>query len=180
MITSTVDPSKRYTRSYHVGRLARSSVPARAGTQEEPCCKKSSMGSEKRQNSFRGNLKSVVALLFPPRFDRAAFKTRRYHLPERLNFHRRRGNHILPPALSMWLGDSHFTHLLWLGHSQCSNPPEPWLVVIRWQPMAAVPRGRGRQARSHLCVWRGRRTAAIELSPAMLRRMAALTVPQPY
>jgi len=56
-----------------------------AGTQEEPRCKKSSMGSEKRQKSFRGNLKSVVTLLFPPRFDRAAFKTRRY-LPERLNF----------------------------------------------------------------------------------------------
>ena len=81
LITSTVDPSKRYTRSYLAGGLARSSVPA----QEEPCCKKSSMGSEKRQKSFRGNLKSVVTLLFPPRFDRAAFKTRRY-LPERLNF----------------------------------------------------------------------------------------------
>merc|ERR1712086_758861 len=81
-----------------------------------------------------------------------------------------------------WLGDSnfsHFSHLLWLRHRDGSHPPEPWLVVIRWQPMAAVPRGRGRQARSHLCVWRGRRTAAIELSPAMLRRMAALTVPQP-
>ena len=43
------------------------------------------MGSEKRQKSFRSDLKSVVTLLFPPRFDRAAFKTRRY-LPERLNF----------------------------------------------------------------------------------------------
>ena len=43
------------------------------------------MGSEKRQKSFRCNLKSVVTLLFPPRFDRAAFKTRRY-LQERLNF----------------------------------------------------------------------------------------------
>ena len=43
------------------------------------------MGSEKRQKSFRCDLKSVVTLLFPPRFDRAAFKTRRY-LPERLNF----------------------------------------------------------------------------------------------
>ena len=43
------------------------------------------MGSENRQKSFRCNLKSVVTLLFPPRFDRAAFKTRRY-LPERLNF----------------------------------------------------------------------------------------------
>ena len=63
----------------------------RAGTelcadkQEEPSGKKGSMGSEKRQKSFRCNLKSVVTLLFPPRFDRAAFKTRRY-LPERLNF----------------------------------------------------------------------------------------------
>ena len=28
-----------------------------AGTQEEPCCKKSSMGSEKRQKGFMGNLK---------------------------------------------------------------------------------------------------------------------------
>ena len=83
------------------------------------------------------------------------------------------------PSWERWLGDSHFSHfshLLWLGHRDCSHPPEPWLVIIRWQPMAAVPRGRGRQARSHLCVWRGRRTAAIELSPAMLRRMAALTV----
>merc|ERR1711938_147054 len=36
-ITSTVDPSKRYTRFYHAGRLARSSVPAhrRAVRQEE-------------------------------------------------------------------------------------------------------------------------------------------------
>ena len=84
------------------------------------------------------------------------------------------------PSWVRWLGQSHFSHLLWLGHRDCSHPPEPWLVIIRWQPMAAVPRGRGRQARSHLCVWRGRRTAAIELSPAMLRRMAALTVPQPY
>ena len=62
----------------------------RAGTelcadkQEEPSGKKGSMGSEKRQKS-KVNLKSVVTLLFPPRFDRAAFKTRRY-LPERLNF----------------------------------------------------------------------------------------------
>ena len=63
----------------------------RAGTelcadkQEEPSGKKGSMGSEKRQKSFRCDLKSVVTLLFPPRFDRAAFKIRRY-LPERLNF----------------------------------------------------------------------------------------------
>ena len=37
LITSTVDPSKRYTRSSHAGRLARSSVPAhrRAVRQEE-------------------------------------------------------------------------------------------------------------------------------------------------
>ena len=62
----------------------------RAGTelcadkQEEPSGKKGSMGSEKRQKSFRSDLKSVVTLLFPPRFDRAAFKIRRY-LPERLN-----------------------------------------------------------------------------------------------
>ena len=42
------------------------------------------MGSENRQKSLRCNLKSVVTLLFPPRFDRAASKTRRY-LPERLN-----------------------------------------------------------------------------------------------
>ena len=63
----------------------------RAGTelcadkQEEPSGKKGSMGSEKRQKSFRSDLKSVVTLLFPPRFDRAAFKIRRY-LPERLLF----------------------------------------------------------------------------------------------
>ena len=38
-----------------------------AGTQEEPRCKKSSMGSEERQSEeLRGNLKSVVTLLFPP------------------------------------------------------------------------------------------------------------------
>ena len=55
----------------------------RAGTelcadkQEEPSGKKGSMGSEKRQKSFRSDLKSVVTLLFPPRFDRAARKTRR-------------------------------------------------------------------------------------------------------
>ena len=54
-----------------------------AGTQQEQCGKKSSMGSENRQKSFRC-LKSVVTLLFTPRFDRAAFKTRPY-LPERLN-----------------------------------------------------------------------------------------------
>jgi len=75
------DKHSRYTRSYHAGRLARWELCA--DKQEEPCGKKSSMGSEKRQKS-KVNLKSVVTLLFPPRFDRAAFKTRRY-LPERLN-----------------------------------------------------------------------------------------------
>jgi len=78
------------------------------------------------------------------------------------------------PSWERWLGDSHFSHLLWLRHRDCSFLQSHGWVVIRWQPMATVPRGRGRQARSHLCVWRGRRTAAIELSPAMLR-MAALT-----
>ena len=63
LITSTVDPSKRYTRSYLAGGLARSSV---ADKQEEPSGKKGSMGSENRQKSFRCNLKSVVTLLFPP------------------------------------------------------------------------------------------------------------------
>ena len=82
LITSTVDPSKRYTRSY-LSRW-RAGTELCADKQEEPSGKKGSMGSEKRQKSFRGNLKSVVTLLFPPRFDRAASKTRRY-LPERLN-----------------------------------------------------------------------------------------------
>ena len=37
------------------------------------------------------------------------------------------------PSWVRWLGDSHFSHfshLLWLGHRDCSHPPEPWLVVI--------------------------------------------------
>ena len=45
------------------------------------------------------------------------------------------------PSWVRWLGDSHFSHfshLLWLGHRDCSHPPEPWLVIIRWQPMAAA------------------------------------------
>ena len=75
LITSTVDPSKRYTRSYLAGGLARRQLCA--DKQEEPSGKKGSMGSEKRQKSFRSDLKSVLPLLFPPRFDRAARKTRR-------------------------------------------------------------------------------------------------------
>ena len=68
LITSTVDPSKRYTRSYHVGRLAREG-------------KKSSMGSENRQRSFKGNLKSSVTRSIAPK--RVALENRRY-LPKRL------------------------------------------------------------------------------------------------
>ena len=52
-----------------------------SGTQEEPCCKKSSMGSENRQRSFRGNLKSSVTRSIAPK--RVALENRRY-LPERL------------------------------------------------------------------------------------------------
>ena len=49
------------------------------------------------------------------------------------------------PSWVRWLGDSHFSHfshLLWLRHRDGSHPPvsRAWLVVIRWQPMAAVPR----------------------------------------
>ena len=74
LITSTVDPSKRYTRSYHAGRLARSSVPAhrRAVRQE-----KSSMGSENCQRCSHRFRKSALMRSVPPRFDRAARKTRR-------------------------------------------------------------------------------------------------------
>ena len=74
LITSTVDPSKRYTRSYHAGRLARSSVPAhrRAVRQE-----KSSMGSENCQRCSPRFRKSALMRSVPPRFDRAARKTRR-------------------------------------------------------------------------------------------------------
>ena len=67
LITSTVDPSKRYTRSYHAGRLARSSVPAHG----KGCGKKSSMGSENRQ-IFRCNLKSVATHSIPPKRKRVA------------------------------------------------------------------------------------------------------------
>ena len=28
------------------------------------------------------------------------------------------------PSWERWLGDSYFSHLIWLGHSQCSHPPE--------------------------------------------------------
>jgi len=82
LITSTVNPSKQYTRSLSRWRAG---TELCADKQEEPSGKKGSMGSENRQKSLRCNLKSVVTLLFPPRFDRAAFKIRRY-LPERLNF----------------------------------------------------------------------------------------------
>ena len=56
-----------------------------SGTQEEPRCKKSSMGSEKRQRCSPRFRKSDLMRSVPLRFDRAAFKIRRY-LPERLNF----------------------------------------------------------------------------------------------
>ena len=79
LITSTVDPSKRYTRHDHVGRLARSSVPAHHTG--EPYGKKSSMGSEDRQRRFRGNLKSSVTRSIAPK--RVALENRRY-LPKRL------------------------------------------------------------------------------------------------
>ena len=51
------------------------------GTQEEPYGKKSSMGSENRQRSFRGNLKSSVTHSIAPK--RVALENCRY-LPERL------------------------------------------------------------------------------------------------
>ena len=55
-----------------------------AGTQdEEPYGKKSSMGSESRQRSFRGNLKFSVTRSIAPK--RVALENRRY-LPERLLF----------------------------------------------------------------------------------------------
>ena len=79
LITSTVDPSKRYTRHDHVGRLARSSVPAHHTG--EPYGKKSSMGSENHQRRFRGNLKSSVTRSIAPK--RVALENRRY-LPKRL------------------------------------------------------------------------------------------------
>ena len=79
LITSTVDPSKRYTRHDHVGRLARSSVPAHHTG--EPYGKKSSMGSKNRQRRFRGNLKSSVTRSIAPK--RVALENRRY-LPKRL------------------------------------------------------------------------------------------------
>ena len=48
-----------------------------AGTQEEPCGKKSSMGSENRQRCSPRLRKSALMRSVPPRFDRAARKTRR-------------------------------------------------------------------------------------------------------
>ena len=48
-----------------------------AGKQEEPCGKKSSMGSENRQRCSRRFRTSVMVRSVPPRFDRAGPKTRR-------------------------------------------------------------------------------------------------------
>ena len=78
LIISTVDPSKRYTRSYHVGRLGELCA---SNTGTAPYGKKSSMGSENRQRSFKGNLKSSVTRSIAPK--RVALENRRY-LPERL------------------------------------------------------------------------------------------------
>ena len=50
-------------------------------TGTEPYGKKSSMGSENRQRSFKGNLKSSVTRSIAPK--RVALENRRY-LPERL------------------------------------------------------------------------------------------------
>ena len=62
LITSTVDPLKRYTRHVTLDGLHELC----AGTWEEPCGKKSSMGSEKRQ-IFRCNLKSIATRSIPPK-----------------------------------------------------------------------------------------------------------------
>ena len=48
-----------------------------AGTQQEPCGKKSAMGSENRQRCSPRFRKSALMRSVPPRFDRAARKTRR-------------------------------------------------------------------------------------------------------
>ena len=48
-----------------------------ADKQEEPCGKKSSMGSENRARCARRFRKSVMVRSVPPRFDRAGLKTRR-------------------------------------------------------------------------------------------------------
>ena len=77
MITSTIDPSKRYTRHDHVGGMARS-LCRHTGRADG---KKSSMGSENRRRRFRGNLKSSVTRSIAP--ERAALENRRY-LPKRL------------------------------------------------------------------------------------------------
>ena len=77
LITSTIDPSKRYTRHDHVGRMARS-LCRHTGRADG---KKSSMGSENRRRRFRGNLKSSVTRSIAP--ERAALENRRY-LPKRL------------------------------------------------------------------------------------------------
>jgi hypothetical protein len=79
LIISTVDPSKRYTLvPITLDGWHGSSVPA---TGTEPYGKKSSMGSENRQRSFKGNLKSSVTRSIAPK--RVALENRRY-LPERL------------------------------------------------------------------------------------------------
>ena len=77
LITSTVDPSKRYTRHDHVGGMARS-LCRHTGRADG---KKSSMGSENRRRRFRGNLKSSVTRSIAP--EGAALENRRY-LPKRL------------------------------------------------------------------------------------------------
>ena len=77
LITSTVDPSKRYTRHVTLdglhGALCRH-------TQEEPSGKKSSIGSENRQRCSRRFRTSVMVRSVPPRFDRVALKARRKNL----------------------------------------------------------------------------------------------------
>ena len=46
-------------------------------------------------------------------------------------------------------------------------------------PVRQDSEGLGRRVRSHLCAWRGRRDGCCRLSPAMLRKMAAIAVLQP-
>ena len=78
LITSTVDPSSDTLVPITLDGWHGSSVPA---TGTEPYGKKSSMGSENRQRSFKGNLKSSVTRSIAPK--RVALENRRY-LPERL------------------------------------------------------------------------------------------------
>ena len=76
LITSTVDPSKRYSRHGTLdglhGALCRH-------TQEEPYGKKSSIGSENRQRCSR-RFRTSVMVRSSPRFDRVALKARRKNL----------------------------------------------------------------------------------------------------